>query len=177
MNAEYTVNRIRGALGDHVIAFEQPSDHRVYLEIAPETVLEASSVMFEEIGARLQIATGIDTPQGIEVMYHWALDEDDCVVTLRTVVSRRAPELESIAGMCPAAEWIEREIWELLGVRFRGHPDLRHLLLDDNWPGDNYPLRRGFGEPDLAGDSENRPDKTIATEFAPTGVAGEEKSS
>jgi NADH-quinone oxidoreductase subunit C len=53
--------------------------------------------------------------------------------------------LESIAEICPAAEWIEREIWELLGVEFEGHPDLRHLLLDDNWPADDYPLRRNHG--------------------------------
>jgi NADH-quinone oxidoreductase subunit C len=44
--------------------------------------------------------------------------------------------------MCPAAEWIEREMWELLGIKFLGHPDLRHLLLSDDWPEDNFPLRR-----------------------------------
>jgi hypothetical protein len=67
-----TINRILGALGDHVLKTEHKSPRRVYLEIAPETVFEASEVMFEEIGARLQIATGIDTPAGIEVMYHCA---------------------------------------------------------------------------------------------------------
>ena len=89
-----------------------------------------------------KIATGIDTPAGIEVMYHWALDSEDCLVTLRVTVDREAPALESIAVMCPAAEWIEREMWELLGIEFRGHPDMRHLLLDDAWPEGNYPLRR-----------------------------------
>jgi NADH-quinone oxidoreductase subunit C len=37
---------------------------------------------------------------------------------------------------------LEREIWELLGVTFRGHPDLRNLLLDEHWPGDDHPLRK-----------------------------------
>ena len=145
MSANDTINRILGALGDHVLKTEHKSPRRVYIEIAPETVYEASSVMFEEIGARLQIATGIDTPAGIEVMYHWALDRDDSVVTVRTLLGRNKPVLESIAEMCPAAEWIEREIWELLGVEFAGHPDMRHLLLDDNWPADDYPLRRSHG--------------------------------
>jgi len=145
MSANDTLNRVLGALGDHVLKMEHPSERRVYLEIAPETVYEASSVMFREICARLMIATGIDTPGGIEVLYHWALDGDDCVVTVRTLVSREKPVLESIAKLCPAAEWIEREIWELLGVEFEGHPDLRHLLLDDNWPTGDYPLRRSHG--------------------------------
>ena len=52
--------------------------------------------------------------------------------------------LDSIAPFCRAAEWIEREMWELLGIRFRNHPDLRHLLLDDDWPEGQYPLRRDY---------------------------------
>ena len=164
MYANETINRIRGALGPHVIGFEQTSARRVRIDIAPETVYEAGSVMFEEIGARLQIATGIDTPAGIEVLYHWALDRDDCVVTVRTRVDRETPVLESIAEMCPAAEWIEREIWELLGVMFEGHPDLRHLLLDDRWPEGNFPLRKD------SGGYSDKGNTTIANEFAPTEV-------
>lgn len=137
-----TINRIRGALGDHLLNFERKSERRIYIDIAPETVLEASSLMFEETGARLQIATGIDTPAGIEVMYHWALDSEDCLVTIRATVAHEDPSLDSIAALCPAAEWIEREMWELLGIEFRDHPDLRHLLLEDNWPQGNYPLRK-----------------------------------
>lgn len=142
MKAEDTINRIRGALGDHLAGFEVKSDHRVYIEIRPETVIEAAQLMFEEVGARLQIATGQDTGQGIEVMYHWALDTEDCVVTVWVTVPYSDPKLESIANFCPAAEWIEREMWELLGVEFIGHPDMRHLLLSDDWPKDNYPLRK-----------------------------------
>ncbi|MBT8060352.1 MAG: NADH-quinone oxidoreductase subunit C, partial [Gammaproteobacteria bacterium] len=160
MTATESINRVRGALGDHLVGFEHKSERRVFLEIAPETVQEASSVMFEEMGARLQIMTGIDTPAGIEVMYHWALDADDCVVTVRTTVPHDQPLLDSISGFCPAAEWIEREIWELLGVEFPGHSDLRHLLLDDDWPEGEWPLRKGFGGRAGA--------EAIAAEAAPT---------
>ena len=80
----------------------------------------------------------------IEVLYHWALDRADCVVTVLTRLDREAPEVESIAPFCVAAEWIEREMWELLGIGFRNHPDLRHLLLADDWPEGKYPLRRDY---------------------------------
>jgi len=144
MKAEDTITRIRGALGPHLLDFRQKSERRVYLYIAPETVVEAAQLMFEEVGARLQIATGVDNGQGIEVMYHWALDGEDCIATVCTEVEHESAVLDSIADFCPAAEWIEREIWELLGVEFTGHPDLRHLLLSDDWPEGDYPLRRGI---------------------------------
>ena len=144
VSAAPTVDRIIDALGERALELARKSERRVYIDIAPESVVDASRLMLEEMGARLQIATGIDTPAGIEVMYHWALDDEDCLVTLRVTVDREAPALDSIAVMCPAAEWIEREMWELLGIEFRGHPDMRHLLLDDAWPEGNYPLRRDY---------------------------------
>ena len=58
----YTISKIRGALGEHILGFEEKSPRRIFIDIAPETVYEAASVLFEEIGARLQIATGSDTP-------------------------------------------------------------------------------------------------------------------
>ena len=142
VSAAPTVDRIIDALGERVLELARKSERRVYIDIAPESVVDASRLMLKEMDARLQIATGIDTPAGIEVMYHWALDSEDCLVTLRVTLDREAPALDSIAVMCPAAEWIEREMWELLGIEFRGHPDMRHLLLDDAWPEGNYPLRR-----------------------------------
>jgi NADH:ubiquinone oxidoreductase subunit C len=138
------VERIIEALGERALELVHKSERRVYIDIAPETLVEASRMMLEEIGARLQTATGMDTPAGIEVMYHWALDEEDCLVTLRVTVGHEAPALDSLAVMYPAADWIEREMWELLGIEFKGHPDMRHLLLDDAWPEGNYPLRRGY---------------------------------
>ena len=171
MKAEDTINRIRGALGPHLAGFEQKSEHRVYIMIQPETVIEAAQLMFEEVGARLQIATAQDTGEGIEVMYHWALDTEDCVATVCVTVPYETPQLESIAEICPAAEWIEREMWELLGVEFVGHPDLRHLLLSDDWPEGNYPLRKNCRSGFSRDGVPTTKIKTIAAEAAPTGGA------
>ncbi len=142
MSASDTIERVHGALGEHALNLTRKSGRRAYIDIAPASVPAASTVMFSELDARLQTATGIDTPVGIEVMYHWAMDAEDCLVTLRTTLGHEKPELDSIAVMLPAAEWIEREIWELFGVEFKGHPDMRHLLLDDSWPKGDFPLRR-----------------------------------
>jgi Ni,Fe-hydrogenase III component G len=144
MTLEQALARIRQALGERLLGLEERSTRRVFVDIAPGDAIAATRLMLEDLGARFQIATGVDTADAIEVLYHWALDEIGCVVTLRARIDRDAPVLDSIATVCPAAEWIEREMWELLGIDFRGHPDLRHLLLGEDWPQGKYPLRRDY---------------------------------
>ena len=56
------------------------------------------------------------------------------------------PEIDSLAPLFEAANWVEREIHELLGINFRGHPDMRRLLLSDDWPQGVYPLRQDYQE-------------------------------
>lgn len=144
MGIDNIITKISAGLGDSLLSLEQKSGKRVYINIPPEAVRKASRLMLETLAARFQIATGVDTRDGIEVMYHWALDGDGLVVTIRTVVGHEKPELDSIALFCVAAEWIEREMWELLGIHFRDHPDMRHLLLSDDWPEGKYPLRHDY---------------------------------
>jgi Ni,Fe-hydrogenase III component G len=139
------ITTIQTQLGDQILAVQRKSDQRIYISITPQSLEKATRLMLDECGARLQIATGVDNGDGFEVMYHWALDQEGLVITLRVLLDYESPELNSIALMCPAAEWIEREIWELLGINFTGHPDLRHLLLADDWPEGNYPMRHDNG--------------------------------
>ena len=114
------------------------------MEVKPDDVPEATRLIFKDLGARFQIASGVDTPSVIEILYHWAFDSLDFVVTVKTKLDRDKPEIESVASICTGTEWIEREMWELLGITFRNHPDMRHLLLLDDWPEGKYPLRRDY---------------------------------
>ena len=142
MSGKDIATRLEELFDEFILAIQLKNDRRIYVDIAPQTVTRASHLMLDEFAARFQIATGVDTPEGYEVMYHWALDDNDCVITFRAVLAHDEPWVDSIAPICPAAEWIEREMWELLGIEFKGHPDMRHLLLADEWPEGNYPMRR-----------------------------------
>jgi len=59
---------------------------------------------------------------GIEILYHFAHDRANRFVNLRVVLDAQRPSIDSIAVRVPAADWIEREMHELLGIEFKGHP-------------------------------------------------------
>ena len=141
---EDVLEQIRRELGDRIVDFHEKSARRVYVEVLPEDIPETTRFMFKDLKARFQIASGVDTPTAIEILYHWAFDSLGFIVTVRTKLDRNQPEIDSVAHICTGTEWIEREMWELLGITFRNHPDMRHLLLLDDWPEGKYPLRRDF---------------------------------
>lgn len=147
MTREEVLSQIKERLGDKVVEWYEKSEKRVYVEVNPEDVPEATRLMFKDLEARFQIASGVDTPSAIEILYHWAFDPLNLVVTVRTKLDRDKPEIESVASICTGIEWIEREMWELLGITFVNHPDMRHLLLLDDWPEGEYPLRRDYAPP------------------------------
>ena len=88
------------------------------------------------------MATGIDTRLGVEILYHMTFDESEMVVSLRTLVEKPELKTESFTDVVPAVEWIERELHEMFGVDFSGHPGLDRLLLPDDWPEGEYPFRK-----------------------------------
>ncbi len=144
MTREEVLSRIKDELGDGIVEVQEKSHKRIYVEVRPEAISDATRLVFREMGARFQIASGVDTPRAIEILYHWAFDAIGIVVTVRVKLDRDKPEIESVAPICVATEWIEREMWELLGITFHNHPDMRHLLLTDDWPEGQYPLRRDY---------------------------------
>ncbi len=86
--------------------------------------------------------TGMDVEYGLRVVVHLTRLEDGAKVTVYTDVPYDAPELPSITDLWPGFEWFEREAYDLVGVRFRGHPDLRRILTEDHWT--IHPLQKRY---------------------------------
>jgi len=118
------------------------SKKRVYVSVSLDDAKDVISYLFRILGARMSIATGIDTRTGVEMLYHMAFDKHDLVVTVRTVVEKPELKMPTLTDIIPAANWIEREIHEMLGVDFIGHPGLERLLLPDDWQEGEYPFRK-----------------------------------
>ena len=135
-------DEIKEKLKEKIVDWYQHSSRRIYFSVKPKDIKEVARFLFRELGLRFAIATGQDTPQGLEILYHFSFDKTGEIISACVLIEdKKNPEIDSLATMFPAAEWIEREMWELLGINFRGHPNLKRLLLAEEWPEGKYPLR------------------------------------
>ena len=146
MTREEILKDLKERFKKDIIDIIDKSPKRVYIEIKPASIKALAKYIFKDIGARFNIATGVDTRFNIEILYHFTVEDINLVISLRVKLDREKPEIESITPLFEAANWIEREMHELLGINFKGHPDLRRLLLPEDWPEGVYPLRRDYKE-------------------------------
>ena len=114
---------------------------RIYATIPAERLREVAGFVFHDLGARFIIASGFDSGKSIEILYHFSFDSTGEVVSLRVLLDRNKPEVDSLVPVFRVSFWIEREIWEFLGVNFLGHPKMEKFLLADDWPEKDYPYR------------------------------------
>ena len=140
---ENVLDKLIEELGPKLKKVFRKSERRVYLDIETKDLLDVAKYILDIDGVRYAIATGIDTPAGFEVLHHFDFDEHNMIVSVRVLADRDNPILPSVATITKAAEWIEREMHDMLGINFEDHPDMRRLLLSEDWPDDVFPLRRG----------------------------------
>jgi NADH-quinone oxidoreductase subunit C len=137
---------LREQFEEDILDFFEKSDKRLYLEVKPESLITVASYIFSDLKARFHTASGVDTRTHTEVLYHFSVENLAYLISVRVKLDRDNPQVDSLSNVFIGAEWIEREIYELLGVNFMGHPDLRRLLLSDLWPGGVYPLKTDYKE-------------------------------
>lgn len=134
--------KIKQKLDKKILAWEEKSPRRIYFTIKKEDIFETVRFLFKDLGLRFSIATATDMPQALEILYHFSLDKRGEFYSVRTFIEDKiTPKIASITPIFPGAEWIEREIWEMFGIKFIGHPNLKRLLLAEDWPQGNYPMR------------------------------------
>lgn len=116
------------------------------LTVAPASLAALSRELKDrERFVRLSSATAVDwypVEPRFEVVYHLHSIEQNRRLRLRCLTGGPAPALPSVVEVWSGADWYEREIFDLFGVRFEGHPRLTRILLPDDWEG--HPLRKDF---------------------------------
>ncbi len=95
----------------------------------------------------LSCLTGVDLGEdqnAMEVIYHLNSIPKGMSLTIIVSLDREAPRVSTVTDIWRTADWHEREAYDLLGIHFEGHPDLRRILLPNDWEG--HPLRKDYKE-------------------------------
>jgi NADH-quinone oxidoreductase subunit C len=112
----------------------------------------------------LMCLAGVDfpkeTPARMEVVYHLLSYRHGHTFTLKVHVPRESPALPTVEGVWGVANWHEREAYDLFGIVFTGHSDLRRILLPDDWVG--HPLRKDWTDPDFYNGMHVKPTPQMA---------------
>lgn len=138
---------------DFELTFEE-FRNEVHVFVQPEQIVDViTSLRDKHEFALLSALTAVDYWPGQEprfhVIYQLTSITQNLSIQLRVPVAATRPVVPTVSGVFAAANWREREVWDMFGIRFDGHPDLRRILMPADWEG--HPLRKdyplGYEEP------------------------------
>jgi len=136
------VKGLQLVFGKNLLEVKTPRARRVFARVEAESFKEVLPRLLSDVKLdHLMTITGVDLGQDIELLYHFTRG-GKTAVTIGLKVSKENPIVKSIVDLVPAAVLYEREIHEVLGVNFDGHPGMMPLILPEDWPEGVYPLRK-----------------------------------
>ena len=151
MSTTELANKIRSRFPSVTVDYVRGK--RLKVTISPQTMKELASFARDELGFdHISCVSGTDyiAKNEIEIIYFVGSlsrpDYEDIIIALAERPKRDNPVVKSLVDVWTGAEYHERETYEMLGVNFQGHPDLRKLLLPEDW-NDLPPLRKDYNSP------------------------------
>ena len=143
--------KLKAKFGDRILESKIEGAIDPFVKIAPPAMAEAALFLRDDADClfdSLMCLSGVDYTKGVlGVVYHLCSMTKRHKITLKAEVPVAAAEIPSVASVWPTADWHEREAYDMFGIVFTGHPDLRRILLPEDYPG--YPLRKDFKVPEF----------------------------
>lgn len=144
-SARSTIDAIRGSLSDAIVSDSDDRDEAVIF-VDPSKWTSVARWLATEGGfGFLSDLCAVDWPDRdprFEVVYNLTDLEERRRLRVRISVGGDPPRVESVTSIWPTADWHEREAYDMFGIVFEGHPDLRRILMPDEWEG--FPLRKDY---------------------------------
>lgn len=148
MTFEEIQQRLAAKFGERIGPLA-PANKDPFLLVQPADIVEICRFLKSDpdlaFDCLMNLST-VDWPKKnqIEVVYHLFSYAKRHAFILKALLDRAKPEIQSVEPVWKAADWLEREQYDLMGVTFTGHPDLRRIMMPDDWVGN--PLRKDYKE-------------------------------
>lgn len=153
MNPEEIYEILTNEFGESILGFDTELAGDPSIQIAPAAIADVCQYLAETDTLAfdsLMCLSGVDLgakEEEFSIVYHLYAMQHRHSVVLKASVQKTDAHLPSVSHIWKTADWHEREAYDLYGILFEGHTDLRRILLPDDWEG--YPLRKDYKEPDL----------------------------
>ncbi len=143
--------RLQGSFAEAVLEVKAEGVIDPFVKVAAMKVHDIALVLRDDPDFRfdyLNCLSGMDYgKETLGVVYHLSSMVHGHKLTLKTDVPTADAKVPSVSSIWPTANWHEREVWDMFGIVFMNHPDLRRILLPDDYPG--HPLRKDFKVPEF----------------------------
>ena len=150
MTVQEICDTLKTKFGDAIIDTKLEGVFDPYLKVAPARIKDVAQFLRDEEALAfdsLMCLSGIDYTGGkLDVVYHLHALNWNHKITLKVEVTTENPHCQSVESIWKTANWHEREAYDMYGIIFDGHPDLRRILMPDDWEG--YPLRKDYQVPE-----------------------------
>ena len=148
MTAQEIHNKIQEKFPDTILEFND-SVLQPYIKLTPNQFNEVCQFLRDtdelDFNALMNLS-GVDYGEELGTVYHLYSMRHRHKIVLKVNVSRETAEIPTVADLWRTADWHEREVFDLYGIHFKNHPDMRRILLPDDWEG--FPLRKDYVQPE-----------------------------
>lgn len=138
---ESFLNDVKSVFGEKIIE-SKIFKRRIFLKVGPEHYYKLIEFLVKEKGLHhLETMTVTELKDGIEIIAHLGVSTS---ISVKTTLDKNSPKTVTLCNLIPGAEFYEREIMDLMGVEFDGHPNPKRFVLPQDWPTGVHPLRKSF---------------------------------
>jgi NADH-quinone oxidoreductase subunit C len=144
---EEILEYLKQKFGEDQLTLERGDIGESWIQVPASMIRDISKVLRDDSELQfdmLMCLSGLHylKEEELGVVYHLHSTKLDHYVTLKVRVSTEQPEIPSVESIWKTADWHEREAWDMVGVKFEGHPNHKRILLPDDWEG--HPLRKDY---------------------------------
>ncbi len=141
MNATNAAEELKQSLPNSVVSVGLQLNKPLAV-IKKEDMLKVAAKVKEMGFDNLSLITGTDYRDRFEVVYNFLSYAKKQNLVLKVILDHEAPAVDSLTSLWKVADWLERETYDLVGIKFTGHPNLKRILLPEGWIG--HPLRKDY---------------------------------
>lgn len=150
MEPQAIFETLKGRFGEAAAELQSEGFRPAFVVVSPETLPEIARFLRDEPSMKfdsLMCLSGVDYKDRFAVAYHLYSMTHRHAVGLKVFLARENPSVASVDAVWPAANFMERETFDLYGIDFPGSKDLRRILLPEDWEG--HPLRKDYKYPEF----------------------------